>query len=45
MIIAKKLPPEFILLYNGAEEYPDETELRLSDAFTEMTDSLELKVR
>ena len=30
----EKIPfPEFIVLYNGGEKYPDYTELRLSDAF------------
>jgi len=30
----KKIPaPEFIVLYNGKDKYPDHTELRLSDAF------------
>jgi len=43
-----KIPtPEFIVLYNGKEEYPDYNELRLSDAFidTELDKSLELKVK
>jgi len=30
----KKIPmPEFIVLYNGKDKYPDQKELRLSDAF------------
>jgi len=47
-----KIPaPEFIVLYNGKSDYPDEKELRLSDAFKEMPgrhdkyESLDLKVR
>jgi len=32
-----KIPkPEFIVLYNGTDEYPDYTELRLSDAFMDI---------
>jgi predicted transposase YdaD len=34
--------PEFIVLYNGIEPYPDFQELRLSGAFTDVTD-LQLK--
>ena len=43
--------PELIVLYNGTDEFPDEKELRLSDAFRGMpgsqgkTGSLELTVR
>ncbi|MDR3295835.1 MAG: hypothetical protein LBT26_08425 [Clostridiales Family XIII bacterium] len=42
--------PEFIVLYNGAEEFPDRAELRLSDAFAEadvpgVPDLLELTAR
>ncbi|MDR1330100.1 MAG: Rpn family recombination-promoting nuclease/putative transposase [Oscillospiraceae bacterium] len=44
-----KIPkPDFILLYNGTEECPDEFELKLSDAFMEapeIPDLLELKVK
>ena len=47
-----KIPaPEFIVLYNGKSDFPDEKELRLSDAFMEMPDNpekyggLELTVR
>ncbi|MDR1329949.1 MAG: Rpn family recombination-promoting nuclease/putative transposase [Oscillospiraceae bacterium] len=44
-----KIPkPDFIVLYNGTEECPDEFELKLSDAFTEapeIPDMLELKVK
>jgi hypothetical protein len=41
-----KIPtPEFIVMYNGTDEYPEESELRLSDAFIDPTDSLELKVK
>jgi len=43
--LVKIMPPEFIVLYNGTDEYPDETELKLSDAFMGETDSLELKVK
>jgi len=32
-----KIPkPEFIVLYNGTDEYPDYTELKLSDAFMDI---------
>jgi len=39
--------PEFIVLYNGKEEFPDFKELRLSDAFKSKQESysLELKVQ
>jgi hypothetical protein len=44
-----KIPkPDFIVLYNGTEECPDEFELKLSDAFMEapeIPDMLELKVK
>ena len=47
-----KIPhPEFIVLYNGKEEYPDESILKLSDAFCELPEghkpngSLELTVK
>ena len=43
-----KIPtPEFIVLYNGKNEYPDYKELRISDAFKEKIDfvSLELMVK
>jgi len=43
-----KIPtPEFIVLYNGKEEYPDYNELRLSDAFIDIESekSLELTVK
>ena len=43
--LIKIMPPEFIVMYNGMEEYPDESELYLSDAFFEKTDNLELKVK
>jgi len=34
-----KIPrPDFIVLYNGTDEYPDYTELKLSDAFTDIDD-------
>jgi len=33
----EKIPfPEFIVLYNGSDKYPDYTELKLSDAFKEI---------
>ncbi|MCL2099723.1 MAG: hypothetical protein FWH24_04725 [Oscillospiraceae bacterium] len=39
-------PPEFIVLYNGKDEYPAEKELKLSDAFINPEiDNLELKVK
>jgi len=38
----EKIPkPEFIVLYNGEDEYPDYKELRLSDAFME-TDRIKI---
>ena len=48
-----KIPqPNFIVLYNGTEEYPDEETLRLSDAYDDLPEavasfggSLELTVR
>jgi hypothetical protein len=48
-----KIPrPDFIVLYNGAAPYPDETILRLSDAYNELPEdvaglggALELEVR
>ena len=43
--LVKIMPPEFIVMYNGVDEYPEEAELRLSDAFVEKTDSLELRVK
>jgi len=37
----EKIPtPEFIVLYNGKEPYPDRSTLRLSDAFKEVCDLL-----
>ena len=43
---AIKLPrPEFFVLYNGAEPTEPFTEMKLSDAFKEPTNSLELKVK
>ncbi|MCL1794424.1 MAG: Rpn family recombination-promoting nuclease/putative transposase [Oscillospiraceae bacterium] len=41
--LMKILPPEFIVVYNGMDEYPEQSDLRLSDAFIEKTDSLDLK--
>ena len=43
--LVKIMPPGFIVLYNGTDEYPDETELYLSNAFIGEADSLELKVK
>ena len=43
--LVKIMPPQFIVLYNGVDEYPEESELYLSDAFIDKTDSLELKVK
>ena len=48
-----KIPkPDFIVMYNGLDEFPDEKTLRLSDAYmeipevlTEFSGSLELEVR
>ncbi len=40
-----KIPtPEFIVLYNGTEDFPDEKILKLSDAFKEMSPHLELEL-
>ena len=41
----KIMPPEFIVIYNGADEYPEESTLYLSDAFINKADNLELKVK
>ena len=43
--LMKIMPPEFIVFYNGKDEYPEESTLNLSDAFIDKTDSLELKVK
>jgi hypothetical protein len=41
-----KIPaPEFYVLYNGIEEYPQSGVLKLSNAFIEHSDALELTVR
>jgi hypothetical protein len=43
-----KIPkPEFIVMYNGIEEYPDQSEIKLSDAFEEadVPDMLDLTVK
>jgi predicted transposase/invertase (TIGR01784 family) len=43
-----KIPkPDFIVLYNGNNEYPDKSEMKLSDAFenVDIPDMLELTVR
>jgi len=41
-----KIPsPEFIVVYNGTEEYAEESELKLSDAFMSGSGNLELKVK
>ena len=39
-----KLPvPEFYVFYNGKEDYPTESEMKLSDAFIQLGDNSELK--
>jgi len=43
--LVKIMPPEFIVMYNGVDEYPEESELYLSDAFINKVDNLELKVK
>ena len=43
--LVKIMPPEFIVMYNGMDEYPEESTLNLSDAFIDKTDNLELKVK
>ena len=43
--LVKIMPPEFIVIYNGADDCPDESTLNLSDAFVDKADSLELKVK
>ncbi|MCL2775764.1 MAG: Rpn family recombination-promoting nuclease/putative transposase, partial [Oscillospiraceae bacterium] len=44
--LVKIPPPEFIVVYNGKDEYPEESELNLSDAFIDSgIDNLELKVK
>ena len=37
--------PEFIVMYNGVDDYPEVAELRLSDAFRGEKGNLELKVK
>ena len=45
-LLLRILPPEFIVLYNGEDDLPDESEQTLSDAFTDRTiRNLELKVK
>jgi hypothetical protein len=40
------LPPEFIVIYNGKDEYPEETTLYLSDAYVSKgISNLELRVK
>ena len=40
------MPPEFIVMYNGKDEYPEESTLNLSDAFIDIgINNLELKVK
>ena len=42
----KIMPPEFIVVYNGKDEYPEKSTLSLSDAFIDKNaSSLELKVK
>jgi len=44
--LVELLPPVFIVLYNGKDEYPEEAELKLSDAFIyKDTVNLELTVK
>ena len=44
--LVKIMPPEFIVIYNGKDEFPEETILNLSDAFIDKTiNNLELKVK
>jgi hypothetical protein len=43
--LVKIMPPEFIVVYNGTDEYPEKSTLNLSDAFIEKIDHLELKVK
>jgi len=43
--LVKIMPPQFIVLYNGMDEYPEESELYLSDAFIDKADNFELKVK
>ena len=39
-----KLPvPEFYVFYNGKDDYPTESEMKLSDAFIQLDDKCELK--
>jgi len=41
-----KIPaPEFYVLYNGVKDYPPDSIQKLSNAFLEFSDALELKVR
>jgi len=37
--------PEFYVFYNGLEPYPDERELKLSDAFASETDNIQLELK
>ena len=44
--LVKILPPEFIVMYNGKDEYPEESTLKLSDAFVQKDAvNLELTVK
>ena len=41
-----KLPtPHFVVFYNGSEERPEKTELKLSEAFEKMTETPELELK
>ena len=39
------MAPEFVVLYNGTEDYAEKTELKLSDAFMNKAAGLEVKVK
>jgi len=44
--LVKIMPPEFIVMYNGTDDYPDEAALKLSDAFIQKeTVNLELTAK
>jgi hypothetical protein len=42
--LIKLARPEFFVLYNGPDEYPDVSEIRLSDAFIDKTDKPRLEL-
>ena len=41
--LVKILPPEFIVMYNGKDDYPEESTLKLSDAFVQ-TEAVNLEL-